>query len=360
MKNSISALKMLGFFTLVSATVLIFFFVKRSPDLTSEITQSESSTVNKKPKKIREMAEESLLLSQPNVRNQSDDHSKIDNIFSGEACDESNASTIIIGKSLTELQYALREDLSENQSVLNCLKIFGVEDSCLKSESVECENSILIARSKIIDSMTKNAPQEQLPGPVLANKIIAKVMVSGSNNNAIDIFQMSDNLLAQAPNNIEAHNIRAIFGIEAIRLGGDEKVADKGVESANYLITSARERDSYNGNLAKYGYGLADYVKNGSEAGLVTAIATGEHMVQTTPNDPTGYYVLLQAYGYQGDKEKALEWVNKGLALGKSQPFYEHYSKIKASIENGTWVKESLGLQLDGNKQFNAQDLLNN
>jgi hypothetical protein len=249
--------------------------------------------------------------------------------------------------------------LSEARSQ-DCLKAFVSHSECFDNSKPGddyhlCSNNIAIARAKIIDTLTSNARPEPLDEGIIANKIIAKIYSSEKNmdQQAAELFQLSDQLVATNSENLEAHNLRSYLSFQLLKNHDDADVLQKALQSSDFLRRSSDSNLVTLGYLQQFALEILSYARANIAESIEKADSIAEQFLVEFPDNPKGMIMKSVVFGYKGDLANCKEWTEKALAKGgPSQSGFEEYKQIVQSIASGTFDRKMLGVRISSSEAF--------
>lgn len=277
------------------------------------------------------------------------------------------SSTAVLNELLESSGDGLVEKARDSSNeVKSCLASLGSPKDCFSSEpgadeDKSCLNNLLIARASLIDKLSEGKSLKSLDVAVIANKIVAKIYESPDSveKKGPEIFALADEILNHDPENQEAHNLRAISGIAALKQNYDMKTLAKAKESASLLENFSDPSFARRGILSRFAYSLIGFIVTKDSSNLENANSLAEEFLAKFSNRPEGYHMKATVEGLRNNLDLCKHFTRKGLDVGgPGQSGYQEYVELIKSIEAGSIKRELLGVRYDRSETFRPDELL--
>lgn len=276
-------------------------------------------------------------------------------------------STSVLNELLESSGDVLVEKARDSSNeVKSCLAILGSPKDCFSSEpgadeDKSCLNNLLIARATLVDKLSVGKSLKSLDTAVIANKIVAKIYESPDSveKNGAEIFALADEVLKHDSDNQEAHNLRAISGIAALKQNYDAKTLAKAKESASLMENFSDPSFARRSILSRFAYSLIGFVVTKDSLNLENANSLAEEFLSKFAHRPEGYHMKATVEGLKNNLDLCKQFTRKGLNVGgPNQPGYQEYLELIKSIEAGSMKRELLGVRYDRSETFRPDELL--
>ncbi|RYZ90642.1 MAG: hypothetical protein EOP04_03285 [Proteobacteria bacterium] len=357
--------KVIAGFIFLALALIVFMLNKKD---SQEVASGSSTSLPKTtPGSVKRLAVEPIKLRRVSAPQDGSTTETADNFVMPSdipsECQDFKMIKDIVESSNEEVIEKIQSPTPELKS---CLSVLGAPPQCFSmpaaaDEDRTCANNLIIARARLIDSMSASTPIETLDQSVVANKIIAKIYSLDKSMDEMgpEIFTLADKLVQLDKENPEAHNLRSYFTIQAIKKNFDEKVLDKGKESATFLAGSSENKDYSAGLSYQFGYSMIGFIASKDPANLDQAEFYAKEHLAKYPQAPQSYHMMATLEGYRDHLSLCKEWTQKGLDIGgKDQAGYKDYVSIIQSIDAGTFKKEYLGVRVDASQAFAPERIL--
>lgn len=357
--------KIISSLIFVILVVIIFFETKKKSSKTT--SDFSSSFETKRPPTLKKIASEPIKLRRVSAPRDENEGQTQDNFVIPttipKQCQDIDVLKGVIESDIENIMEKIQVPAEELDS---CLLALGTPSQCFSKpkeadEDRTCTNNLIIARARLIDSFSDSKSIGDLDRSVLVNKILAKIYTNDKPMDEMgpEIFELADRLIDLENQNLEAHNLRSYFAVQAVKKIFDEKVLAKGRESAQFLSGTSDEKHYQSGLSYQFAYSMLGFISSNDSSNLEQAEFYAKEFLARAPKQARGYHMMATLEGYRGNLELCKVWTQRGIDVGgKQQPGYTDYIGIVQSIDDGTFKREYLGVRVDPSEAFNPENIL--